>query len=277
MMKETNMALFKASNRLLWAFWLLVATMGTGQAQEKPDVRVLVKKVPMVVDLAIWENGDQLVYCEEGNASVYFWDVARKRVVSKKTGLPGQSRSLSVAPKLKRIAIATGVGLGIWDGREDKWTFDKTPGYCLVARYSPDEKFLVNTFEESFALWDARSGEHIKSFHDHSRLINDIAYSSNGSLLATCDSGGFLNIYDLRKQERVKTKEFPDPDRQLLRVHFLPRSKILLIGLTKNVVVWDYQKDKILHTISSDRVRQLVLSEAGDVLYVVSASIEESL
>jgi hypothetical protein len=243
-------------------------------------VRTLVDKNPMIADLAIGEDGQQIVYCEEGNASVYVRDLTKNRLVSKKTGLPGMTRSLAVAPKLGKIAIATGTGLGIWDTVENKLTFDRTPGYCLVARYSRNEKFLATTFDGSVALWDAKTGGHIRNFHEQLRLIelvNDIQFSPDDSLLASCYTDGFVNIYDLRTKERLTHKSFRDE--QLQSVCFLPKPHLLLIGSTSKVFLWDYKDDKVIKSFRTGRVRSLCLADEANVVYVCAAdgNLNESL
>jgi eukaryotic-like serine/threonine-protein kinase len=68
--------------------------------------------------------------------------------------------------------------------------------YCV--RYSPDgELIAAGTDENRIRIYEARTGKLIATFEGHDDEIWDVAFHPNGTILASCDSGGVIRTWHL--------------------------------------------------------------------------------
>ncbi len=78
--------------------------------------------------------------------------------------------------------------------------------------WSPDGRALVTTGPEgsgTVEIRDARTGGAVLSFRAHEPDINDVAFSADGSLLATTGDDGALRLWDPATGEERAAFEFP--------------------------------------------------------------------
>jgi len=63
--------------------------------------------------------------------------------------------------------------------------------------YSPDGRWLASgCHDKTVRLWDAESGEFIRSLRDHQNSVNNVAFSPNGRWLASGSSDNTVNAND---------------------------------------------------------------------------------
>src|SRR5262249_11614563 len=146
-----------------------------------------------------------------------------------------------------RLLVACEKGLLIWDYKSKQTEFHKTPGFCLVARFSPNGRYVANNFGKYLALWNGKSGEHMKTLAEHSTNINDIQFSRSGERLASCSSDGKVSVYDMENGCLQRARTFMNE--QVLVVGFV-REELLLVGTVDKVFVWDVKEDRVLHEYS---------------------------
>lgn len=77
------------------------------------------------------------------------------------------------------------------------WIHFPIPGesaYCML--YSPDGAFIAaGTDEKTVRLYDACTGKLVNSFSGHTDDIQDIAFHSTSTILASCDRGGVIRSW----------------------------------------------------------------------------------
>ena len=73
------------------------------------------------------------------------------------------------------------------------------PGVGGALDWSPDGTIFVNEGPEESGLVDIRdatTGTSVRSFHGHDFDVNDVAFSSDGSMLATTGDDGAVRVWD---------------------------------------------------------------------------------
>jgi WD40 repeat protein/DNA-binding SARP family transcriptional activator len=103
--------------------------------------------------------------------------------------LPEAEEALHRAVTASRIELSvTGVG----------GTLDWSPEGTIFVTEGPEDSGIVD-------IRDAHTGESVRSFHGHEVDINDVAFSHDGSLLATTGDDGAARIWDPNTGEELWT------------------------------------------------------------------------
>lgn len=98
----------------------------------------------------------------------------------------------------------------LWDARtgdlERRWS---TPGAICGIAFSPDGGLVAGGLcspsgGETY-VWDAGTGERIRTFEGHSDLIVDLVWSPDGSRIATAGIDGEAKVWDVRTGEELLT------------------------------------------------------------------------
>ena len=114
-------------------------------------------------------------------------------------------------------------------------------GPLKAVKFSPDGKSLATAscYERDVRLWDVRSGKLLRSFAGHRLGTNSLAFSPDGSLLATGGSDGLLRLWTVATGELKTTMDAQSIG--LLSVAFLPGGHSLAAaGYGDNDIrIWD--------------------------------------
>ncbi|RDB29531.1 F-box-like/WD repeat-containing protein TBL1Y [Hypsizygus marmoreus] len=77
-----------------------------------------------------------------------------------------------------------------------------TIAWCPDRNLGPHPLIATSSFDGTARLWDSVTGECLKTFADHKRPVYALAFSPDGSWLATGSGDGWLHIYDVLAQEK---------------------------------------------------------------------------
>ncbi|HEU0090017.1 MAG TPA: hypothetical protein VFQ77_20590 [Pseudonocardiaceae bacterium] len=73
------------------------------------------------------------------------------------------------------------------------------PGPVLAVAYSPDGATLTTTGADGTArVWDARSGEPVRTLTGHTDWVLAVAYSPDGTTLTTTGDDGTIRVWNAR-------------------------------------------------------------------------------
>lgn len=165
------------------------------------------------------------------------------------------------------------------------------PGIGGSVDWSPDGSIFVTEGPEESGIVDIRdadTGESVRTFFGHDPDVNDVAFSTDGSLLATTGDDGAVRVWDpttgealLSHVDRVAGDGVwgPSfsPDGSLLVASWLPGHVIKLIDVETGEVRWRVDGVRATSTaFSPDGSRLIVnnLIEADDVIIDVATGTE---
>ena len=181
----------------------------------------------------------------------------------------------------KWVAVADGEALRVWELKRQP----PRPGFLLAAgyfgrlRFSPDERFLgavtgpIQT-EESVVVWDVASGKELVRFQPHRDHVTGLAFSPDGTVLATASYDNTCKLFDLWRRQEITTLRG-----QLLSLHsvcFSPDGRRLAAGMGDGGInIWDVKTGREVLVLKGrqntvDLVNALRFYPSGDSLLSVA-------
>lgn len=112
----------------------------------------------------------------------------------------GEIHQLKYFPNSKRIAVATSIGIWIYDVKTgdvlDLLTEHTSPVKSIV--FSPDGESIATGSENgTIILWETESGKRKVTFIGHEDYVEMMTFSPSGKMLASCNASSKVFIWDL--------------------------------------------------------------------------------
>jgi WD40 repeat protein len=215
------------------------------------------------------------------------WSVSR-RDVSEEQGTvlidSGTTRpaKVAVSPDGRRLAGWSTPGeLKVWTlgEKSDPLTIPLRTTlhhYCLV--FSPDGRRLAGTTggfvsgksSGEITLWDANTGEELRHLRAHTAVIPDIAFSPDGSRLASASYDMTVALWDLTTGQELR--RFQGHTEGVLRVAFSPDGKRLVSGGSDVLKIWEIATGREVLTLRghTHNIHHVLFSPDGSRLVSVS-------
>jgi WD40 repeat protein len=164
------------------------------------------------------------------------WEVKTGRLLFS-LGEPGAIVSLATfSPAGDRLAIGHGAApLTLWDltTRKKLYTLPRTESVA----FHPDGKHLVTGAADGHVkIWQAASGELVRSLVGHPRNVSSVVYSADGKRLVSGDLEGAIKIWHPEAAQELLTLRVASAP--LVSVAFAPDGH-RLVALHKNGI-WFY-------------------------------------
>jgi WD40 repeat protein len=117
-------------------------------------------------------------------------------------------------------------------------------------QWSPDSTHLAIPTSDTLSIWNVPNEQLTARLTGHTRGINDVAWSSDGTQLASISHDGIANIWDLSSGSLqttldVSTDISSSPN---LAVIWNPNDTQLAIGVGENIQIWDIATRTLIST-----------------------------
>ncbi|MEY5024980.1 MAG: hypothetical protein RLZZ244_508, partial [Verrucomicrobiota bacterium] len=169
-------------------------------------------------------------------------------VVRRFEGVPGKVNGLAFSPDGTRLVAASGVG-GVsgmvlcWDlrdagGERARILEGGHRDAVQCVRWSPDGKIVASGgYDSRVVLWDAASGNKIRTLQGHHGAVFDVAFRKDGTLLASASADQTVKVWRVRDGERLDTLK--DAQGEVLAVAFTPKGDgVVASGADRRVRSW---------------------------------------
>ena len=239
---------------------------------------------------------DSLTLATSGEDGVKLWDVATQQNIA--IFSPAAAREISTgsimftflafSPDGSILATATavsirherGTGWGIvtelWDVATQQnigtlpLAYDRQAGAyvesSILLAFSPDGTTLAGVAEHSIELWDVATQQNIATLKGHVHVVDSVAFSPTGKLLASGAADRTVKLWDVGTQQNIATLK--GHTRVVLSVAFSPNGKLLASGAWDNTVkLWDVTTKQNIATLPhTDAVDSVAFSPNGELL-----------
>ena len=185
----------------------------------------------------------------------------------------GTPRDVQYSPDGTRLAVATEIGIWIYDadtGEElDLLTDDEIGTWDGVEgiAYSPDGRTLVGANGFEVELWDIGSGQLKARLTDHKCGVYSVAFSPDGSTFASSDLRSRVMLWDAESGQRKAT--LTGHTNVAWHIAFSPDGKTLASASADNTVrLWDTVNGQHKATLvgHTERVQSVAFSPDGRTL-----------
>lgn len=119
----------------------------------------------------------------------------------------GRANDIAYSPDSERLAVATDIGIWIYDTQTGKELdlFTGGTGLFESVAFSPDGNTLVSDINGNYlCMWDVNTGRQIRTFFGHSQyVISAISFSPDGKTIVSGGSGGDVKFWNAETGEYI--------------------------------------------------------------------------
>jgi WD40 repeat protein len=198
-----------------------------------------------VLDIC-WSPDDRYIAAATyGINQVRIWEVATGKQITIPTVL-WMSTTVAFSPDGKRFAWAGMDGVvsvhDVTANFKVLTTLAGSPGYTNCLRFSPDGRLVVAGATNGPArMWKVETGQLSLTFHGHSSGVREIAFSPDGSLLATVGADHRICVWDVLDYQEASTMIDYSPT-QLNAAAFSPDGSRLVSATRSSFRLWDVER-----------------------------------
>jgi WD40 repeat protein len=199
-----------------------------------------------LVGVAIKEDGSQFASANQDLVGV--WDTATQKMIGSPLSYPGEEfEHVGFSPDGKLLAASTAAYGGhpskviVWD-LASRRVIASPEGHCFA--FSPDNSLLAICYYTDLRFFDLRTRKLLKqTLPGHSKNISAIAFSQDGTTVATGSEDQTIFLWDVKAQKLLH--KFSGHSDVVSALLFDPNGKILFSGDQKGTMLqWDLQQMK---------------------------------
>ncbi len=212
-------------------------------------------------------------------ARIQIWNVDRQEQVGEPIRHDGNVTTMSWSPDGKNLLVGSEDGIArIWpvNTRRSLSVTVCRSGDLGCANMGPTANQMLIGHGEDFELWDLSLGKVIRGFYGHSADIGSVAFSPDGTRLASASYDKTVKLWDVATGKVLAT--LTGHSERVNSVAFSPDGTRLASGSYDNSVkLWDVASGRVLANLigHSDGVSSVAFSPDGT--QVASGSIDNSV
>ena len=249
-----------------WAITQTLDANSSGADSERSIKRFLVS-VNRVTALAFLPDGKTLSGEIEGDG-IKLWDTRTgevKKRVADKSGAAMTAISPNGAALAEAVDDAT---VRLWSIADEQKRVIPQPGGESISALalSTVGQLMASAGGKELVLWNAQSGERMRTLSGHQATISRLVFSSDDRTLASADEGGTIKLWDLTTGQ---AKDSFSTGGKVTALRFAPNGQMLAsAGEDKTISLWDLRSDGLRVKLKKHdaTVNALAFSPDGQLL-----------
>jgi WD40 repeat protein len=219
-----------------------------------------------------------LLATADGDDSEYLWAMPSGTLLATLTrpNAGGAPYGMAFSPNSRLLAVGEGAfQTDLWDVTTRRLVFNlkDATGISGVA-FSPDDKLLASSGGAAF-LWNVATGQRIANLYDAPGTksgVNDVAFSPDGTRLATADVNGHAYLWNVAARKIVATFTPPGALHNLSGLAFSPDGTLVAIASDNgHAYLWNVASGTLAGTFtdpSHGSVNSVAFSPDGRMLAI---------
>ena len=171
--------------------------------------------------IAFSSDGRFLATDDGAGTTVKVWDIQRQQMIAILEGHTSDVNFVKFSPGGRTLVTSA------WDGEVKLWSVSNWELLGTLYRngtaaidFSADGKTLASAGSEEITLWSVASGKKLATLRGHTGWIRSVAFSSDGTILASGGEGGTVRI------QNISTHLESQHQRNMVRlIYFLPNDR----------------------------------------------------
>ena len=179
-------------------------------------------------------DGRYLATDDGTQTSVRVWDIQEKQIVATLEGHTSDVNFVKFSPDGRTLATsAWGGDVKVWSVFNWEHLGTLRNNGTAAIDFTPDGKMLASAGWEEITFWSAVSGEKLATLRGHTGWIRAIAFSSDGTTLASGDKEGTLRIQNIKTY--LESQHQPNTVRL---IYFLPSDRTTQPDIDNKIEAW---------------------------------------
>ena len=159
----------------------------------------------------------------------------------------------------------------------DVIVFLQVSGMVNSAVFSPDGRYVLTGDESGeVKIWEADTGEHIRTFSGNTEILHDVSISPDGKYFVTGSNGKKVNIWNI--ETGILERSLKIPDSEVYAVAFSPDSRLVAAGgRLPKIRIWETETGNELKSLSGHYGSVYALKFNPEGRYLASASGDKTI
>lgn len=173
------------------------------------------------------------------------------------------------------VSSGVNISLKIWDLEQNKIA-RSIQGFWPIA-FSPSGTELVSMYNGiALAVWDPNTGAKMHTLNTENELIQNIAYSKDGSMLAGGGFMGVVKLWDMKTHQLIK--KFTGHVGGIYGTSFSPDGKLIAsCGMDLTLRIWDVASGDEIKRIERQQIMVSDVKFSPDGRYLATSSWDKTI
>jgi len=226
-----------------------------------------------LVNAVAFSPDGKLALSGSSDNTIKLWNIKSGQEIRSFKGHSKSVRTVVFSPD-GQLALSNSFDdtIKLWDinsGQEIRSFKNRSANMTL---FSPNGQLVLSDSAYNLRLWDINNGRKIRSFEGHSRLVQAIAFSSDGKFALSGGYDNTIKLWDINTGQEIRSLHGHSD--LIKAVAFSPNGQLALSGSYNNIIkLWDINTGKEIRSFKghSSRIinvtflpRDLMLSGSND-------------